>query len=120
MEEEKDIIITPSTIHICPFCNAKAPADLPLRISGSWVQSHLAEYIVCDRIPADGIHDGMKIINLSIMDDYISGEKPFLFYCAACNLVWDTKRSFLAAHAKKIGQHCWDEQGKEEDIMAVI
>lgn len=102
--EDTNMDIIPSRKKSCPFCGAEEPPAWLLWNSGNWLEYHLLDYIGCDRIPADGIHDVLKIRSLPIMSsilrhlhpgEQIPGEKPCFYQCPFCPARRDTIGWFI-------------------------
>lgn len=76
----------PWTGQVCPFCHIQYANKTGLR-------NHLLSYTGRLRVPADGIHDVLKIQGLKILKDYFHEDKTS-YRCPSCAMGISDLRKF--------------------------
>lgn len=76
----------PWTGQVCPFCHVKYANKTGLK-------KHLLSYTETWRVPADGIHDVLKIQHLRILKDYFPADK-ISYRCPSCAMGISDLRRF--------------------------
>jgi uncharacterized C2H2 Zn-finger protein len=101
------IIITMTwTGQACPFCDIKYANKKGL-------QNHLLSYTGKWRIPADGIHDVLKIQNLRILKDHSVADNTIFYRCPSCAMGISDLRKFEEHVFYR--QHYGDDYNKDTD-----
>lgn len=72
----------------CPFCHIKYANKKGLR-------DHLLKYAGRWRLPADGIHDVLKIQSLRVMNGYFEKTDKVSYRCPICDNVFGVRRRFI-------------------------
>jgi hypothetical protein len=78
----------PWTAQTCPFCHNRYANKQGLR-------HHLLKYTGSWRVPADGVHDVLKIQGLSIMKAYFPGNNKASYQCPSCSKILRGRPKFI-------------------------
>lgn len=76
----------PWSAQVCPFCHIRYANKTGLR-------NHLLSYTGRLRVPADGVHDVLKIQRLKILKDHFPADK-IAYRCPTCAKNIDDLRNF--------------------------